>query len=82
MKSILYVALPAYEEDPIQVAREQGDRLEILEYRGPFGTANCIAFAPATAVAHFRARVPARSEAEALRAALYAIEDELAQPVE
>ena len=82
MKSILYVALPACEEDPIQVAREQGDRLEILQHRGPFGTANCIAFAPATAVAHFRASVPARSEAEALRAALYAIEDELAQPVE
>ena len=82
MKSILYVSLPVHEGDPIQVAREQGDRLEILTHRGPFGTANCVAFAPATAVAHFRASVPARSETEALRAALYAIEDELAQPVE
>lgn len=82
MKSILYVGLPVHEGDPVQVAREHGDRLEILTHRGPFGTANCVAFAPATAVAHFRAPVPARSETEALRAALYAIEDELAQPVE
>ena len=82
MKSILYVVLPANEDDPIQVAREQGDRFDIVDPRGPFGTASCIAFAPATAVAHFRISVPARSETEALRAALYAIEDEIAQPVE
>lgn len=82
MKSILYVALPDHDEGSIQIARDQGDRLEIMRHRGPFGTAECIAFAPATAVAHFRVTVPARNEADAMRAALYAIEDELAQPVE
>lgn len=82
MKSILYVALPAQTDGAIQIAQERGDRIELVNHRGPFGAVDCIAFAPATAVGHFRAPVPARNEAEAARAALYAIEDELAQPVE
>lgn len=82
MKSILYIALPAQADGAMQIAQERGDRLELVNHRGPFGAASCIAFAPATAVGHFRVPVPARSEAEAVRAALYAIEDELAQPVE
>lgn len=82
MKSILYVALPAQPDGTLQIAQERGDRLELVNHRGPFGAADCIAFAPATGVGHFRAGVPARNEAEAVRAALYAIEDELAQPVE
>lgn len=82
MKSILYIALPAEADGQIQIAQERGDRLELIQHRGPFGAAECIAFAPATAVGHFRAAVPARNEADATRAALYVIEDELAQPVE
>lgn len=82
MKSILYIALPAEPDGPFQIAREKGGRLEVIHHRGPFGATGCVAFAPATAVGHFRVPVPARNEAEASRAALYAIEDELAQPVE
>lgn len=82
MKSILYVALPSEPDGKIQIARERGDRLELINHRGPFGAIDCVAFAPATAVGHFRAVVPGRNEADSARAALYAIEDELAQPVE
>ena len=82
MKTIIYIALPSQPDGALQIAQERGGRLEIVNHRGPFGAADCIAFAPATAVGHFRAAVPARNEAEAARAALYAIEDELAQPVE
>ena len=82
MKSILYVALPAQADGVMQIAQERGDRIELLNHRGPFGAVDCVAFAPATAVGHFRAPVPARNETEAARAALYTIEDELAEPVE
>ncbi|OZB16089.1 MAG: type II secretion system protein GspL [Hyphomonas sp. 34-62-18] len=82
MKSILYVTLPAHADGALQIAQERGDRIELINHRGPFGSVDCVAFAPATAIGHFRAPVPARNEAEAARAALYAIEDELAQPVE
>lgn len=82
MKSVLYVALPAAPDGQLQIAREHGDRLEVIHHRGPFGAVDCIAFAPATMVGHFRVSIPSRNEIEASRAALYAIEDELAQPVE
>lgn len=82
MKAILYVALPSEADGQIQIAQERNDRLELINHRGPFGATDCIAFAPSTAVGHFRALVPARNETDAARAALYAIEDELAQPVE
>lgn len=82
MKSVLFVALPEQSDGAMQIAQERGDRIELINHRGPFGADSCVAFAPATAVGHFRAPVPARNEAEAARAALYAIEDELAQPVE
>lgn len=82
MKTIIYISLPSQPDGALQIAQERGGRLEIVNHRGPFGAADCIVFAPATAVGHFRAPVPARTEAEAARAALYAIEDELAQPVE
>lgn len=82
MKSILYIALPADAAGDLQIAQERGDKIEVIHHRGPFGVIECIAFAPATAVGHFRVPVPARNEADAARAALYAIEDELAQPVE
>lgn len=82
MKPTLYVALPDAPELPLQIARDRGDQLEVLTHKGPFGQSDAIAFAPATVVSHFRIPVPARNEAEGIKAALYAIEDELAQPVE
>lgn len=82
MKSVLYVALPAVPDGQLEIAQERGDRLEVIHHRGPFGAVDCIAFAPATVVGHFRVPIPSRNEPEACRAALYAIEDELAQPVE
>lgn len=83
MKPVLYVALPAEEGGPLQVAEERGDRMEILGHAGPFPAGSaCIAFAPATMVAHFYLPLPARNDSEAARAALYAIEDEIAEPIE
>lgn len=83
MKPVLYVALPEEEGGALQIAEERGDRMEILNHSGPFPPgAACIAFAPATMVAHFRLALPARNDAEAAKAALYAIEDDLAEPIE
>lgn len=81
-KSALYIALPADADGHLQFAQERADRIELLDHPGLSKPATIVAFAPATAVGHFRAAVPSRSDAEAARAALYAIEDELAQPVE
>lgn len=83
MKPVLYVALPAEAGAPLQVVEERGDRMELLGHNGPFPSGfTCTAFAPATMVAHFQLPVPGRNEAEATRTALYAVEDELAEPIE
>lgn len=83
MKPVLYVALPSDDGDPLLVVEERGDRMEILSHGGPFPAgSSCIAFAPATMVAHFHLALPARNDTEAARAALYAIEDEIAEPIE
>lgn len=83
MKPVLYVALPSEVGAPLQVVEERGDRMALLGHNGPFPSgATCIAFAPATMVAHFCLALPARNDGEAARAALYAIEDELAEPIE
>lgn len=83
MKSALYISLPAEAGGPLLVAEEKGNRIELLQHQGPFpANASSVAFAPATVVSHFRVSLPARSDTDAAKAALYAIEDELAQPVE
>lgn len=81
-KSALYIALPAEEGAPLQFAQETGDCIEVVTHPESTKPEKVVAFAPSTAVGHFRLAVPSRSDAEAARAALYAIEDELAQPVE
>lgn len=84
MTADVYVELPSDETGPIRISRIRKDTLDLLkphEFRGTPGT-KAVAFAPALLVSRFRVPVTAKSETEARRAALYALEDDLAQPVE
>lgn len=80
----IFIELPADPEGTIRIARMRKNELESVnstDFRG-YRRAKAIAFAPAVMISHFRVPVSARSESEARRTALFAIEDELAQPVE
>ena len=84
MKSDLYIELPSAPDGPLRLARWRGSEIEHV----PLGRAaanartKAIAFAPALCVAKFRVPVAAKSGSEARQTALYAVEDDLAQPVE
>jgi general secretion pathway protein L len=84
MKADLYIELPSVPDGPLRLARWRGGEIEHV----PLGRAaanartKAIAFAPALCVAKFRVPVAAKSESEARKTALYAVEDDLAQPVE
>ncbi len=84
MKADLYIELPSVPGGPLRLARWRGGEIEHV----PLGriAANArtkaIAFAPALCVAKFRVPIAAKSESEARKTALYAVEDDLAQPVE
>ncbi|MFN7055249.1 type II secretion system protein GspL [Hyphomonas sp.] len=83
MANEVFVALPDEPGGPLEVLRERAGLLEPVP--SPVRTekrAAVTAIAPASRVAHFCPPLPARSDSEALLAAPYAIEDELAQPVE
>jgi general secretion pathway protein L len=84
MKAQLYLELPSEPGMPLRIARWRGGRLERLspEDLKVSGEPRAIAFAPALSVARFRIPLAARSESEARRAALYAVEDELAQSID
>jgi len=84
MKADLYIELPSAPDGPLRLARWRGGEIEHV----PLGRAaanartKAIAFAPALCVAKFRVPVAAKSGSEARKTALYAVEDDLAQPVE
>lgn len=83
MANEIFVALPDKPGAPLEILRERSGLLEAVA--PPFlpGKAGkVVAFAPATRIAHFCVPMPSRSESEALLAAPFAIEDDLAQPVE
>ncbi|MFN3312249.1 MAG: type II secretion system protein GspL [Hyphomonas sp.] len=83
MANEVFVALPEDPGAPLEILRERSGQLEAVA--PPFlpGKAGkVVAFAPATRIAHFCLPMPSRSESEALLAAPFAIEDDLAQPVE
>lgn len=83
MANEMFVALPEEPGEPLEILRERGGVLESVT--PPFlpGKAGpVIAFAPATRISHFCVPMPSRSESEAVLAAPFAIEDDLAQPVE
>lgn len=83
MANEVFVALPDDPGAPLEILRERGGMLEAVAPPFMPGKAGkVIAFAPATRIAHFCLPMPSRSESEALLAAPYAIEDDLAQPVE
>lgn len=80
----VYVELPADPAGVIRIARARKGVIEpvgISGFRGHAGI-KAVAFAPALLVNCVRVPVAARSDAEARKAALFAIEDDLAQPVE
>lgn len=84
MKADFYIELPASLDALPRIARRRGAVLEPIsasDFKFP-GNARVVAFAPASAVSKFRVPTTARSEAEARKAALYAVEDDLAQPAE
>lgn len=84
MKADLYIELPADPGGPLRLARWRGGELETVQpaRAGANSRTRAIAFAPALGVAKFRVSLAAKSESEARKTALYAIEDDLAQPVE
>lgn len=84
MNADIYIELPASADAAPRLAVRRGNALhpeDFDHFKAP-GRPKAIAFAPALSVARFRAPVAAKSEAEARKAALYAIEDDLAQSVE
>ncbi|MDP3459468.1 MAG: type II secretion system protein GspL [Hyphomonas sp.] len=84
MKADLYIELPSDPGAPLRIARRRGERLEPVSAEGfrVSGEPKAVAFAPALAVARFNIPLAAKSESEARRAALFAIEDELAQSID
>lgn len=84
MKADLYIELPSAPDGPLRLARWRGGEIEHVPPGRAAANARtkAIAFAPALCVAKFRVPVAAKSESEARKTALYAVEDDLAQPVE
>ncbi len=84
MKPDLYIELPSDPGKPLRIARRRGERLEPVSADGfrISGEPKAVAFAPALAVARFSIPLAAKSESEARRAALFAVEDELAQSID
>jgi general secretion pathway protein L len=84
MSAEVYIELPATSGAPLRLARLRGGELEEASPTGlaPGSRTKAVAFAPALAVSRFRIPLPARNESEARKAALFALEDDLAQPVE
>lgn len=80
----LYALLPEDADKPVWFAVADGRGWRVIDEASlPSGPVNrLIAFAPSTAVTCHRAALSARSERQAQLAAGFAVEDELAQPVE
>ncbi|WP_084399996.1 type II secretion system protein GspL [Henriciella aquimarina] len=81
----LFILLPGLDGDaPLFAWREQGGW--IAADTGPSGHAGkvreAVAIAPGTAVAVHQAAIPPRKPAEALRVAQFAVEEDVAEPVE
>ena len=80
----LIIELPASPKDPLKITRIRNGAEEDVSALGvtAAGPGKVVALAPVLAVAHFRRAIHSRSDADARREALFAIEDDLAQPVE
>jgi general secretion pathway protein L len=84
MNADIYIELPASTDATPRLTVRRGNALHPEEFDRfkASGRPRVVAFAPALSLAKFRLPVAAKSEAEARKAALYAIEDDLAQSVE
>lgn len=84
MSAELYIDLPASPGAPLRLARLRGGQLDEVSPSSltVSNRTKAVAFAPALAVSRFRIPLPVRNESEARKAALFALEDDLAQPVE
>lgn len=81
----LFILLPAQEGEPPLFAWKSGADWTVADQRpsGRFGRGEtAVAFVPGTSVTSFKANILTRKPAEAQRTALFAVEDDLAQPVE
>ncbi|MEQ9315408.1 MAG: hypothetical protein RLN72_06105, partial [Henriciella sp.] len=81
----LFILLPAQEGETPLFAWKSGGDWAVADQRpsGRFGRGEtAVAFVPGTSVTSFKANILTRKPAEAQRTALFAIEDDLAQPVE
>lgn len=84
MNADIYIELPGTADAAPRLAVRRGNALLPAEFESykVSGRPKAVAFAPALSVAKFQVPVAAKSEAEARKAALYAVEDDLAQSVE
>lgn len=84
MATTYFIELSGNKGEPVQVAIRRGNQVEIIGRDGfrPDPSARAIAFGSCLSITLHRAPLPARNEADALKAALFAIEDDLAQPVQ
>ncbi len=83
MAGLLFLFLPNSEDATLRAAINRGDRLDPISLtEARRHAAEAIGIAPGPLIAHFKVSLPARSSVEAAAAALFAIEDDLAQPIE
>lgn len=84
MRAEFYIELPPGPDMPCRIARWRNGRLEPVSANGlkVSGEPKAVAFAPALSVAHFRIPLAGRSQSELRKAALYAVEDDLAQSID
>lgn len=84
MTAEIYIDLPASLDQFPRLSVRQGRTLQRLDFSGfkATGRPKAIAFAPGLSCTRFDVPVAAKSESEARRAALYAVEDDLAQSIE
>lgn len=83
MNRTLCIALPASADQTAWILNERAEPIRPLARSEEASHAGgCLALAPGACVAHFRIMLPVRSEREAAQAAIYAVEDEIAQPIE
>jgi general secretion pathway protein L len=84
MKPEIVIELPSEKQGTLRMGRVEKHGLETVSadsFRGSPRT-RAVAFAPALLVSRFTVTLSARTESEARRAALYAVEEDLAQPVD
>ncbi len=84
MAATYFIELPFRPGQETQIAVRRGNQFEIIGRDGfrPDPSAQAVAFGSCLSVTLLRAVLPTRNDADALKAALFAVEDDIAQPIE